>query len=147
MSVEDNKQLAHRAYDALNQFFRTGDVDAFRASFGAVTVPEFVDHNPSPGQGPGLEGITQSFAMLRNAFPDAQITVEDLVAEGDKVVARLSVHGTHQGEFMGIPPTGEQVTQTGIDIVRIVDGKAVERWGQFDDLGLLQQVGAIPGSP
>jgi predicted ester cyclase len=70
--------------------------------------------------------------------------VEDLVAEGDKVAARVTVRGTHRGAFLGLAPTGKAVTQTGIDIVRVAGGKAVERWGSFDELGLLQQLGALP---
>ena len=72
-------------------------------------------------------------------------TIEDLFAEGDKVVLRFTFHGTHQGEFMGVAPTGKQVTMPGIDIFRIADGKIVELWGQEDVLGMMQQIGAIPG--
>ena len=67
-----------------------------------------------------------------------------MIAEGDKVASRITAHGTHKGEFMGIPPTGKHTMQTGIDIVRIAGGKVVERWGEFDQLGLMQQLGVIP---
>ena len=78
------------------------------------------------------------------AFPDMHVTIEDQIAEGDKVASRLTVSGTHKGDFMGMAPTGKQMMITGIDIVHIKDGKAVERWGNLDDLGLMQQLGAIP---
>ena len=140
MSAEENKALVRRGYEALNELLRTGDATALEQ----LAAADFVDHNPSPGQGPGLQGVKESFALLRSAFPDAQLSVEDLVAEGDKVAARVTVRGTHRGAFLGLAPTGKAVTQTGIDIVRVAGGKAVERWGSFDELGLLQQLGALP---
>jgi len=109
-----------------------------------VLTPDTIDHNPSPGQGPGLEGVKQVFKEFVAAFPDFQLTVEDMIAEGDKVASRLTLRATHRGEFQGVPATGKQVTQTGIDIVRIAGGKVVERWSEFDNLGLLQQLGAVP---
>ena len=140
MATEENKALVRRGYEALNELLRTGDATALEQ----LAAADFVDHNPSPGQGPGLQGVMQSFALFRSAFPDAQLRVEDMVAEGDRVATRLTFQGTHRGEFMGLAPTGQRVTQTGIDIVRVAGGKAVERWGNFDDLGLLQQLGASP---
>ena len=140
MSAEETKALVRRGYEAINELLRTGDATALER----LAAAEFVDHNPSPGQGPGLRGVVQSFAELRSAFPDAQLSVEDMIAEGDKVATRVTFRGTHRGAFMGLAPAGKRVTQTGIDIVRVAGGKAVERWGSFDDLGLLQQLGATP---
>ncbi len=136
MSAEENKAIARRAYE----IFSSGNLEALEE----VIAPDLVDHNAAPGQAPGIEGTRQGFGMLRAAFPDLRITPEDLIGEGDLVVARLTVTGTHQGEFQGLPPTGKQVTMSGIEIVRLAGGKAVERWGEFDTLGLLQQLGAIP---
>ena len=83
--------------------------------------------------------------MMRSGFPDFQVTIEDLfAAEGEKVVLRFTFRGTHQGEFLGVAPTGKRVTMAGIDIFRIADGKIVELWGQEDVLGMMQQLGAIP---
>jgi len=82
--------------------------------------------------------------MYLTAFPDLHFTVEDFIAEGDKVVARLTVRGTQQGIFMGIPPTGKHATVTAIDINRMAGGKSVEHWLNMDTLGLLQQLGVIP---
>ena len=93
----------------------------------------------------GIGDLKQFFVVLRSGFPDFQATIEDLFAEGDKVVLRFTFHGTHQGEFMGVAPTGKQVTMTGVEIFRIGDGKIVELWGQEDVLGMMQQIGAIPG--
>jgi steroid delta-isomerase-like uncharacterized protein len=83
-------------------------------------------------------------AALRDAFPDVHITIEDQVAEGDRVVTRWTARGTHTGAFQGIPPTGKRGSMTGIDINRFADGKVVECWTNADDLGLLQQLGVIP---
>lgn len=107
-------------------------------------APDFRDHTPRPGQGPGREGYKQAITLLRAAFPDLAYTIEDLIAADDKVVLRLSARGTHQGDLMGIPPTGKAVRIVGIVIDRIVDGKLVERWGLGDDLDLLDQLGVAP---
>ncbi len=135
MSAEDNKAIVRRAYDAINR----NDLDAL----DEMVDSDVTDHDPAPGQGSGLEGVKQYFSSLHTAFPDVQMNVDYMVAEGDKVVARVSVSGTHQGEFLGIDPTGNHVAITGIDVLRIVDGKIVEHWGNFDDLGMLQQLGVI----
>ena len=135
MSAGENKTIARRSYEAINQ----KNLDAL----DEVIASNITDHDPAPGQGPGLEGVKQYFSSLHAAFPDVQLNVEDMIAEGDKIVARLSVSGTHQGEFMGIEPTGNRVTITGIDILRIEDGKIVEHWGNFDDLGVMQQLGVM----
>jgi len=82
--------------------------------------------------------------MFRRAFPDSYFTVEDMVAEGDKVATRKTFHGTHGGEFMGIPPSGRSVSMGLIDIVRISDGRVVEHWSMGDTLGMMQQLGVIP---
>jgi predicted ester cyclase len=99
--------------------------------------------------GPGLEvsgpdAIRGVFAMLREAFPDWHETLEDMIAEGDKVVFRVTGHGTHQGEFFGIPATGTRVTMGGLDLVHVERGRFVEHWANFDQFGLMQQLGAIP---
>lgn len=92
----------------------------------------------------GPEGIEQFYATLRAAFPNITFTVEDQVAEGDRVVTRWTARATHKGEFQGIPPTGKQVSVNGIDIDRLANGKVVECWPVADELGLLQQLGVIP---
>jgi steroid delta-isomerase-like uncharacterized protein len=136
MSAEGNKAIARRGYEAINQ----NNLDAL----DEVVAPDITDHDPAPGQAPGLEGVKQWFSSMHTAFPDFRMNVEDMIAEGDKVVARVRLSGTHQGEFMGIDATGNRVTITGIDILRInADGKIMERWGNFDDLGMMQQLGVM----
>ncbi|MDP7559258.1 MAG: ester cyclase [Planctomycetota bacterium] len=101
-----------------------------------LVATDFVDHNPMPGIAPGIEGVKQTAAIHSAAFPDlVEIAFHDMIAEGDKVVVRWTVTGTHRGEMLGIPPTGKQVTLTGVDIFRIVDGKLVELWVNSDQLG------------
>lgn len=99
---------------------------------------------PLPVCQAGIEGQKQINSMYATAFPDTHFMVEDMIAEGDKVVARLTIHATQRGAFMSLPPTGKHVTFTGIDIIRIAGGKLVERWAETDILGLLQQLGVVP---
>jgi len=143
MSTEENKAIARRAYETFNQAVSAGNWTAL----DEVIAADVVDHYPSPGQGPGLAGVKQVFEAFRTAFPDLHFSVEDMITEGDKVASRITLYGTHTGDFQGIPPTGKHVTQTGIDILRLAGGKVVERWGEFDNLGLLQQLGLLPGDP
>ncbi len=143
MSTEENKAIARRLYETFNRAVSTGNMSLL----DEVIAANGVDRNPAPGQAPGLEGVKQVFDQFRAAFPDFTFTVEDMIAEGDKVASRISTRGTHKGDFQGIPATGKQVTQTGIDILRIAGGKVVERWGEFDNLGLLQQLGVVPPPP
>ena len=136
MSVEDNKATTRRWYEGV---FNNGNLDLINELF----APNFVDHDPVNPL-PGLEGVRQVVIMYRSGLPDLHITVEDLVAEGDKVVARFRAQGTHGGALMGVPPTGKQVTVTGIDVLGFENGKIAEHWGNRDDLGMLQQLGVIP---
>ena len=113
-----------------------------------ICSPEFVNHSAPPGIPADREGIKIVAAMFRRAFPDSYFTVEDTVAEGDKVATRKTFHGTHEGEFMGIPPSGRSVSMGLIDIVRILDGRVVEHWSMGDTLDMMRQLGAIPsGEP
>ena len=133
----ENVALVRRAVDAFNR----GDLAAVDEVFAA----DYVDHDRFRiGVPPGPAGVKQAWTMFRAAFPDLQASIAELVAAGDKVVVRGSLHGTHRGELIGIPPTGRQVTVTLIDINRIAGGQLVERWAEADMLGLLQQLGALP---
>jgi steroid delta-isomerase-like uncharacterized protein len=111
-----------------------------------VLAEDFIEHNPAPGQGPGCEGHKQVLKLRRAAFRDLTISVDDLLADGDRVALRWTAHATHRGELMGMPATGRRLTLTGIDILRIVDGTIVERWGEFNSTEMLQQLGALPAA-
>lgn len=136
MSTEDNKALVRRFYEDVFNQRNLGLVDE-------LCSPTHVFHNP-PTTLHGREEFKQLLSQYITAFPDARFTIQDAIAEGDRVASRYRFQGTHQGELMGIPPTGKQVTVTGIIINRIEGSQSVEGWLNFDALGLLQQVGAIP---
>ena len=135
--TEKNKAIVHRSYE---EVWHQGKLEVIDEIFAA----DFISHDPVAGEIRGVEGLKQYAPMVLTAFPDFQITTEDQIAEGDKVVTRWSSTGTHKGELMGIPPTGVQVTVTGIRISRITGGKILEDWTSWDTLGVLQQLGVIP---
>jgi len=137
VSAEGNKALIH---EIIEEVWNKGDLAAIDSYF----APNYVDHTPFPGQGPGPEGYRQVVAAIRDAFPDLHLTLEDILSEGDKAAFRYTMRGTHQGQFMGIPPSGRPFSVEGMIIARVAEGKAVERWANLDTLGLMQQLGAIP---
>lgn len=137
MSTENNKHLVKRFNDEFIIGGRSASADELLAA-------NFVDHTAMPGMSSGPAGVKQFFALLKAAFPDLRVMIYDQVAEGDKVVTRKAFLATHQGDFMGIPPTGKEVTISVIDIIRLANGQMVEHWAVVDQLGLMQQLGAIP---
>jgi steroid delta-isomerase-like uncharacterized protein len=140
-SAEENKAVVLRQEE---EIFTRGNLDAA----DEIYAPGYVGHDPSnPEDVWGPEAAKQAAADYRRAFPDLRVTVEDLIAEGDKVVARLRFRGTHLGELEGIAPTGRRVDCTGIVVSRMEGGKIAEDWANFDDLGLMRQLGAIPLPP
>ena len=135
MSTEENKALVSRCYEELNK--------ANLAHMDEVFATDVVVHAPGGHQAHGLEEGRQVFTKMWRAFPDHHETVDDMIAEGDKVVTRGRWTGTHQGEFQGIAATGKRVTLKVITIYRIVGARIVEVWEEADILGMLQQLGAI----
>ena len=138
----DHAATMRRTYERIS----AGDIDGF----GDLVADDFVDHQGGPGFPATKEGTLDFFRSLRAAFPDLQMTVEDVIADGDKAVARVTVAGTHQGEFMGVPPTGTRVVGVQlIDVMRFDGGGLVcEHWGVSDMLSLMQQLGVVPaGAP
>ncbi len=107
-------------------------------------APDHVDHTLPPGLPVGPEGTKQAISTMLEGFPDLHITIEDMIAEGDKVVIRFTIHGTQQGTLGGIPPTGKQVDVSTIEITCIAGDKIAEDWGLDDRLGMLQQLGLVP---
>jgi predicted ester cyclase len=108
-----------------------------------IIHPAFYDHTNPPGLQEGLDGHNDIVAYFRSAFPDLEFRIDELIAEGDRVVARTTMVGTQQGEFFGIAPTGRSVSVPGIHILRIADGKVAEHWGVNDDLSLMRQLGVV----
>ena len=137
MSTEDNKALVRHFYDEVFNNKNMAGVDAFVA-------PNIIDHSLPPGAPGEIEGVRQNITMFLTAFPDLNLTLEDIIAEGDKVVVRWTMRGTHQGASLGMPPTGKQFTLPGISLVRLDGGMAAETWVSFDQLVMLQQLGLAP---
>jgi|SRR6185437_9347309 len=138
MSVETNKALVRRLQEEVFNKRNLAVADELLSS-------ESLNHDDPHGVGRvGAEALKGTVQMLTAAFPDFRMTIEDMVAEGDKVVIRVTVSGTHQGAFMGMAPTGKRFTQQQMHLIRVVDGKVTEHWDVRDDLGMLQQLGVIP---
>ncbi|MCP3168762.1 ester cyclase [Myxococcus qinghaiensis] len=133
------KDAVRRFYAKLDEAIRTGDFDVL----DGVIQLDAVDHNPDPDMELGRDGIKKGFAGLRTAMSDIRFTIEDLVAEGDKVACRVTTQATHHGPFLGFAPTGRTISYTVIDILRFSDdGKLLERWGLIDEATLRQQLSA-----
>ena len=138
MSTEQNKALVRQLVEeVINQ----GNI----SMIDELLIPDFVEHEElPPGIPPGREAPKVLFTMLRSAFPDIKATIEHLIAEGDEIVLHMTWTGTHEGEFMGIPPTGKRISINVIDILGIAEGKFVEHWGVMDSMAMMQQLGVVP---
>ena len=137
MDTEHNKALVRQVVEELQNQHHLDAVDALFAA-------DFVDHSVPPGLPPDRQGVKMQFAMFFHAFPDLHVQIHNQVAEGDLVVTRKTFYGTHQGDLMGIPPSGRSVAFDVIDFLRVRDGKIIGHWNVVDQLGLMRQIGAIP---
>lgn len=136
MSIEDNKSI-------VRCFFEEGPSKGDLSAADKMLAPNFVLHVPLPSA-PGIQGMNAVITACREAFEHLNVTVEDMVAEGNKVAARFTAHGIHKGAFMDMPPTNKSINMTGIEIFRIENGKIMELWGEANLLGLMQQLGILP---
>lgn len=136
MSIKENKEIGRRAIEAIN----TGDF----ALLESLVEADGVDHAVPPGMPPTRDSAIQFLSMFRRAFPDLHYTVEDVIAEEDRVVQRSTARGTMEGEFLGMPATGKNATWSEMHIIRIKNGKIIEHWASVDQLGMLQQLGLAP---
>jgi steroid delta-isomerase-like uncharacterized protein len=137
MSAEQNKATVRRLFD---EVWSNGNLDVA----DELLADAYVFHDPMAPGIRGPEGFKRMVAMYRAGYPDLRFTVEDQLAEGDKVATRWSCEGTHRGELLGIPATGKRTNTSGIDIARFEEGKIVEDWSRWDALGWLQQLGVVP---
>lgn len=137
MTLEEMKAFVKR-HD--NDVINRNDLSVLETDIS----PNYVDHAALPGFSPGPAGSKAMLSMIHGAFPDLRATIEDVIAEGDKVVVRKSWTGTHEGEFMGVAPTGKRVKFEGIVIWRIEAGQLAERWASIDRFGLMEQLGVLP---
>ena len=136
MSAEENKAIVRR-------FFEVGPSRGEMSAANELLAPHFALHIPLP-TAPGIQGINDVITACRAAFEHLNVTVEDMVADGDRVAARFTARGIHKGQFMGLLPTGKPITMTGIEIFRIEDGRIAELWGEANLMGLMQQLGIAP---
>lgn len=137
MSAEDNKAIMQRAIEKFNR----GDLAEYLDIYDEESL---VIHGYPPELPPNFEGVKQFYGMMLSAFPDTNVTFEEMVAEGEEVACRYTFRATHRGDFLGIPPSGNRVEMGGMTILRFEGGKCVERWQNADMMGLMQQIGAIP---
>lgn len=136
---EEEKNIA-----AVNRFYDQVVNKGNLSVIDEVVSADYVEHQAAPGLPPNREGVKQFFAMYRAAFPDLNLKVVDLIAKGDKVWIYYAETGTHKGDFMGVAATNRKIDVKGLDVLRFVTGKAVEHWGLFDSMTMMQQLGAIP---
>lgn len=134
------KAAFSRFHDAVN----TGNAELISKTIDEVVEPDVLFHAPVPTGATGVQALKQVWTVLLRAFPDLHVAVEDVIADGDKVVSRNTVTGTHQGEFMGLPPTGKSVSYNEIFIFRFAGGRIAEIWGVVDALSQMKQLGLIP---
>ncbi|GGW70381.1 hypothetical protein GCM10010503_54500 [Streptomyces lucensis JCM 4490] len=135
------------ALDRLHDAVSTGDPEAVAKTIDEVVDPEVLFHAPVPMGGTGVQALKQVWTVLLHAFPDLRVTVQDVIAEGDRVVSRNTVTGTHLGEYRGIAPTGASVTYDEIFVFRLAGGRIAEIWGVVDVHAQLRQLGVVPGAP
>lgn len=138
MSAQDNLTLVRRFVDEAQTRHNLAAVDEYMS-------PEFVDHSVPPGLPPNREGVKAQFSMFFNAMPDLRAIIHDQVADDAKVVTRKTLRGTHRGDLLGIPPTGKTIDIDVIDILAVKDGKITDHWNVVDQLGLMKQLGVLPG--
>jgi predicted ester cyclase len=134
-----NKVTFRRLQDAMN----SGDAELISKAIDEFVEPDVLIATPLPVEATGAQALKEVFARLHSAFPDLHITVEDLIAEGDKVVGRHSVTGTHRGEYMGVAPTGKAIAYNEIFIARFEGGRVAETWGVVDVVSQMKQLGLI----
>ncbi|MDQ1428756.1 MAG: hypothetical protein QOK39_2232, partial [Acidimicrobiaceae bacterium] len=134
-----NKAIIARYVDATNR----GDLDILNH----LVYDDYIEHDPVPGQKPGVEGLKEAYTMFNSPFPDLAFIFDDVICEDDMVFGRGIISGTHKGEFFGVPATGKKVHWTGTRLFRLRDGKVVEGWVNIDMMSLMQQMGVVPTPP
>jgi steroid delta-isomerase-like uncharacterized protein len=135
--MADYKQMAQRWFAEVMNEGKEETIDELCAE-------SFVEHDPLPGTSPDRQGIHDFVKQVRAAFPDIEMTADDILAEGDRLAVRSTMRGTHQGEFMGIPASGKKVEVSNYDFVRFENDQVVEHWGTIDSAALMEQIGAVP---
>jgi steroid delta-isomerase-like uncharacterized protein len=135
--MADYKEMAQRWYSEVMTEGKTEVIDE-------LCAPNFLDHDPLPGTSADLAGLKDFVAQIRAAFPDMQVTADEMIAEGDRLAVRSTMRGTHEGDFMGIPGSGKKVEVSNYDFVRFENDQAAEHWGVIDSAALMEQIGMAP---
>jgi steroid delta-isomerase-like uncharacterized protein len=144
MKAADSSRNANIAgYNAVGQMFSTGKFD----DMGKYIADNYIEHQLMPGQKPGLAGLKEMMTGFRAAFPDMKFTTNHITADSGSIWAHFTMTGTNTGSFMGMPATGKKINVDGIDLLKIVNGKAVEHWGYMDEHAMMQQLGLAPADP
>jgi predicted ester cyclase len=141
IEVSENENLT-QLRRVVEEAFGKGDVGVLDETM----TPDFIEHEEMPGMGSGLEGLKNVIRMVRQAFPDLRIEIDDTISSGDQVCVRQTFSGTNTGSFMGNPPTGKSASWESIDIISFRNGRLAEHWGQMDMIGLFTQLG-LAGMP
>jgi steroid delta-isomerase-like uncharacterized protein len=141
MSTEENKAVVRRWFE---EVMSQGDLVAVDAICMECHPGFQVINGIVPNPPPGMDGVKELITLFRTAFPDLRFSIEDQIAQGNKVMTRMTIHGTHQGDFQGIPATGKRVAFSAISIWEVVDGKLLQENVSWDALGVLQQLGVAP---
>ena len=137
--MADYKAMAQRWF---GEVMSEGKLDVI----DELCSPDYIEHDPLPGTSPDIAGLKDAIGQIRAAFPDMQVTADDLIAEGDRLAVRSTLRGTHEGDFMGIPASGKRVEVSNYDFVRFEDDRAAEHWGVIDSAALMEQIGAVPAA-
>ncbi|MFG2132296.1 ester cyclase [Streptomyces sp. NPDC048751] len=140
-AATDNSAVLSRMHDAVN----TGDLEVIAKTIDEIVAPDLLFHAPVPTGATGAQALKQVWVTLLRAFPDLHVAVEDVITEGDKIVARNTVTGTHLGAYGDLPPTGRSVRYGEIFVLRFAGGRIAEIWGVVDVMSLMRQLGGIPG--
>jgi steroid delta-isomerase-like uncharacterized protein len=143
MSIKENKDLIHQAFEEWNVV--NGDIAKMRSLYEKYYGADFIYHNMSGGDMSREKAMQENAASIAS-FPDIKYSIDDIIAEGEKTAIRFTMQATHKGPFMGIPATGKLVVVKGVEVDKIVDGKIVETWDFLDTLGMITQLGIIPGT-
>jgi predicted ester cyclase len=140
-ATDSDRATFGRLHDAVN----TGDPEVISKTVDEVVAPDLVFHAPVPTGATGVQALKQVWTVLLRAFPDLRVAIEDVISEGDKVVFRNTVTGTHLGEYRDLPPTGRSVRYQEIFIIRFAGGRVAEIWGVVDVFSQMRQLGVVPG--
>ena len=137
--MSDYKEMAQRWFGEVMSEGKIETIDE-------LCAPDYVEHDPFPGTSADLAGLKEGITQIRSAFPDMQVSADEIIEEGDRLAVRSTMRATHEGDFMGVPGSGKKVEVANYDFVRFENDMAVEHWGVIDSAALMEQIGAVPAA-